>query len=236
MMATLGQRLYRLQLLDTELSEHRSRLREAQALLGETREVLDARVAQDKAAKELTQQRARLKDLEFELQKLDAKLTTTAARLYGGEVSNPKELGGLQQDHEYLQRARHKQEDDVLQAMTLLEEREKEAAAASAHLADVESRWRTEQDRVSKHVEQLQAKVTALGKDRAQTIAPLDASTRAVYQELMKKKGGRAVALLVGQTCAGCRVTLPSGKAQEVRRSQVLITCDNCGRILAVEG
>jgi predicted nucleic acid-binding Zn-ribbon protein len=74
-MATLGQKLYRLQLLDTELSEHRSKLRETQALLGETPEVLQARAAQEQADKELIQQRTRLKDLEFELQRVSDKLT-----------------------------------------------------------------------------------------------------------------------------------------------------------------
>jgi len=234
-MAAPGQRLYRLQLLDTELTEQRSRLRETQALLGETREVLDARALQERTARELTEQRTRLKDLEFELQGLNAKISTTAARLYGGEVTNPKELHGLQQDHEYLQRACHKLEDDVLQAMTSLEEREKQAAAASARLADVESRWRTEQARFTKQAEQLQAKVAALSKDRALTAAPLDAETRALYDGLMKKKGGRAVALLVGPTCGGCRVTLPSGKVQQVRRGLELSTCTNCERILVVQ-
>lgn len=236
MMATLGQKLYRLQLLDTELTEHLSRLRETQALVGETRDVLDARTAQEKAAKELAQQRTRLKDLEFELQRLNTRITANAAQLYGGQVTNPKELHGLQQDYEYLQRSRHKQEDDVLQAMTLLEECQKGAAAISARRADMESRWRTEQDRLLRQAEGLQARVAVLRKDRAQLIGPLDASARAMYKELMQKKGGRAVALLVGQTCGGCRVTLASGKAQEVRRGKELTTCTNCGRILVVEG
>jgi predicted nucleic acid-binding Zn-ribbon protein len=85
-------------------------------------------------------------------------------------------------------------------------------------------------------VEQLQAKVAVLAKERAQIARPLDASARAMYDELMQKKGGRAVALLVGQTCGGCRVTLASGKAQVVRRGQELTTCTNCGRILVGEG
>jgi predicted nucleic acid-binding Zn-ribbon protein len=235
MMATLGQKLYRLQVLDTELAEHRSRLRETQSLLGETREVLDARAAQDKAAKELTQQRARLKDLEFALQQLDTKITATAARLYGGQVSNPKELHGLEQDHDYLKRARDKQEDDVLQAMNQVEDAEKGAAAAATQLTAVESRWRAEQDKLTRQAELLQTKVTALKKDRAALAGPLDVSARATYEELMQKKGGRAIALLVGQTCGGCRVTLASGRLQEVRRSQQLITCPNCGRILVVK-
>jgi predicted nucleic acid-binding Zn-ribbon protein len=217
------------------LSEHRSKLRETQALLGETPEVLQARAAQEQADKELIQQRTRLKDLEFELQRVSDKLTATTARLYGGEVTNPKELHGLEQDHDYLKRASNKQEDDVLQAMTLLDQSEQDAAAASARHTAVETRWRVEQDKLTKQVEQLQARVATLAKDRAQIAASLDATARALYEELMKKKAGRAVALLVGQTCGGCRVTLPSGKAQEVRRGQGLITCVNCERILAVQ-
>ncbi len=234
-MATLGQKLYRLQQLDTELSERRSKLRETQSLLGETPEMVQARTTQEAADKELIQQRTRLKDLEFELQHVSDKLKATAARLYGGEVTNPKELHGLEQDHDYLKRARSKQEDAVLEAMTLLDQREQEAAAASTRRNEVETRWRAEQDRLSKQVEQLQARVTTLAKNRAEMAAPLDAAARALYEELMKKKAGRAVALLVGQTCGGCRVTLPSGKVQEVRRGQGLATCTNCERILAVQ-
>ena len=235
MMATLGQKLYRLQLLDTELAEQRSRLRETQALLGETRELLDARAAAEGAAKELSEQRTRLKDLEFALQQLNTKIKKTADRLYSGKVTNPKELHGLQQDHEYLRRAHDKQEDEVLHAMTALDDREDEATAASAHLAEVEERWRTEQERLSRQAERLEAKVAALVKDRAELVAPLDASARSLYEELMKKKSGRAVALLIGQTCGGCRVTLPSGKAQQVRRGRELVTCTNCERILVVQ-
>jgi predicted nucleic acid-binding Zn-ribbon protein len=235
MMATLGQRLYHLQLLDTELAEQRSRLRETEAQLGETTELREARAAQESATKELTLQRTRLKDLEFDLHGLNAKVTATANRLYGGTVTNPKELHGLQQDHEYLKRSCSKQEDDVLEAMTKLDDCEAAAAVASTRLTEVEKRWRAEQARVSKQVEQLQAKIAALAKDRAQAVAPLDASTLALYDELMKKKRGRAVAVLVGQTCGGCCVTLPSGKVQEVRRGQGLITCTNCERILVVQ-
>lgn len=235
MMATLGQKLYRLQLLDIELAEHQSRLREAQSLLGETREVLDARSAQERAARELVQQQTRLKDLEFELQRLTARIAATEDRLYGGQVSNPKELHGLEKDHDYLKRARDKQEDGVLHAMTEVERCERAAAESASRRTAVEGRWRAEQDKLTAHVEQLQSRVATLKKNRAAIAGPLDASALAMYEELVQKKGGRAIALLVGQSCGGCRVTLASGKAQEVRRSQQLITCTNCGRILAVQ-
>ncbi|MBC7260907.1 MAG: nucleic acid-binding protein, partial [Chloroflexi bacterium] len=47
--------------------------------------------------------------------------------------------------------------------------------------------------------------------------------------------GGRAVALMVDQMCQGCRVMVPTSKAQIVRRGQELVTCTNCGRILVVQ-
>jgi len=235
MMARVAQTLYRLQLLDTELSEHLSKLREAECSLGESPELVAARRAHERTNGELAHCRARLRDLEFDLQTLSDKIAVTEQRLYSGRVTNPKELTGLQQDHEYLRRSHAKLEDEVLLAMTRLEECEQAVADASARLMNVETRWRTEQDRLTKQIEHLQARVAVLKKDRAAMVALLGVSDLALYEELLRKKGGRAVALLVGQMCQGCQVTVPTSKAQLVRRGQELVTCTNCGRILIVE-
>lgn len=235
MMAKSAQILYRLQLLDTELSEQRSKLRETESLLGESQELIAARRARSQAEGELDTWRARLRDLEWDLQSLTDKITATEQRLYSGRVTNPKELAALQQDHEHMKRSRSKLEDEVLSAMTRLEECEKAFADTSARLTDIEARWRAEQERLSEERMKLQTRIAALSEKRAGLVAPLAVTELALYEELMRTKGGRAVALLAGGMCQGCRVTLPTSKAQSVRQSQELIVCTNCGRILVVE-
>lgn len=235
MMPTQGRSLYKLQLVDTELAEQRSRLRETEGLLGETKELREARASHERAVREASSWRTRLKDLEFELHRLEDKIAATEKQLYGGGVTNPKELHGMQQEHEYLKRTHRKLEDDILQAMEQVELCERQLATALSRVREIEAMWRDQQDRLAKQVAQLQDKISNLQKERQAAVAGLEPAVLATYEELMRKKAGRAVALLVGQTCGGCRVTLPSSKAQEVRRGQQLVTCTNCGRILVVE-
>jgi len=235
MMAGVARALYRLQLLDTELSEQLSKLREAESLLGESSELLSTRRAHEKASEELDTWRARLRELEMDLEALNNRIAATEQRLYSGRVTNPKELAGLQQDHEYSKRSREKMEDKVLLAMDHVEQCERAVADASARLEDVENRWREEQSQLAKRIERLQARITVLKKDRMEVANQLEASDLALYEDLLRKKGGRAVVLLVGQMCQGCRVTVPSSKAQQVRQGRKLITCTNCRRILVTE-
>jgi len=234
-MPKVAQVLYRLQLLDTDLSEQLSKRREAEGLLGESRELLSARRAREQANAELANWQTRLRELEMDLEALNNRIAATEQRLYGGRVTNPKELAGLQQDHEYSRRSRDRVEDQVLLAMERVEKCEKAVVDASARLEHVETQWREGQARLATQIEQLQARIAALNEERAEVTARLEASDLALYEELLRKKGGRAVVLLSGQMCQGCRVTVPSGKAQRVRLDQQLITCTNCGRILTTE-
>ncbi len=235
MMARSAQTLYRLQLLDSELSEQRSRLRETESLLGESQELLAARQAHDEVAGEQSIWRGRLRDLEWDLQKLTEKVAATEQSLYAGRVTNPKELGALQQDHDHLKRSRVKLEDEVLAAMTRLEECEKAVTERAARRADVEARWQDGQAKLTREAETRRARIAALSENRKQLTSLISATDLALYDDLLRKKGGRAVALLVGSMCQGCRVTVPTSKAHGVRQGQDLFTCTNCGRILIVE-
>ncbi len=234
-MAKSTQALYRLQLLDSELSELRSKLRDAEGLLAEPQELVDARWQQDQAQAELSSWRARLRELEMDLQKLTAEIAEAEQNLYAGRVSNPKELGALQRDHDYMKQARGKLEDQVLTAMTRVEECEQALGEANARQGSIEAKWGRDHDRTSREVEKLRARVQALTEKRATVTPLLTPAELGLYEDLLKKKGGRAVVLLVGGMCQGCRVTLPSGRAQLVRQSEQPVICNNCGRMLVVE-
>lgn len=48
-----------------------------------------------------------------------------------------------------------------------------------------------------------------------------------------RSRGKPAVAPVIGGICGACRLSLPSGKASELRRGDgTLHVCDNCGAIL----
>jgi predicted nucleic acid-binding Zn-ribbon protein len=224
-----------LQVLDSELSEQLSKLREAEALLGETAELRAARRALKKANQELATCGTRLRSLEMDLQGVNERIAATRERLYGGRVTNPKELSSLQQDLEYTDRSRQKLEDDVLTTMVLLDDCEKALATATDRLGDVDKAWQEQQASLTARIEQLQAQIAGLQEQRAGVAGRVSAGDLALYEDMKQKKGGRAVALLTAGMCQGCRVTVSTSKAQLVRRGAQLITCTNCGRILTAK-
>jgi predicted nucleic acid-binding Zn-ribbon protein len=230
-----AQTLYRLQLLDTELAEQRAKLREAESQLGESQELVAARTADSQAQSELAEWATRLKSLEIDLQILSDRLRASEQRLYSGQVTNAKEVGAMQKDHEQWKRSRTRLEDEVLTAMTRLEDCELTAGEARRRLTGIEAHWQTAQEKLSGDVAKLQARIAALLEKRAPVTGGISPADLVAYEDLWKKKGGRAVVLLVGSMCQGCRVTLPSGKVQLVRQATDLVLCTNCGRILVPE-
>ena len=231
-MTSPSRNLFRLQSLDTGLSEQQTRLRELKGLLGESTQLVSARRAHEQAVAELAVWRGRLQGLELDLQGINTRIAATEERLYGGRVTNPKELGALQQDRDYSKRSRDKLEDDALLAMTRLDECETAEAQTSKHKEETEANWRAQQAKLAGDIGQLQDRITGIEKDRAGLAAVVGADELALYEGLLRKKGGRAVALLVDQVCQGCGVALPTNKVQQVRRGIELATCPTCGRIL----
>jgi len=234
-MPRAAQVLHRLQLLDNELAEHLSKLREMGSQLGESRELVATRRAAEQAEIDLQTRRARLRELEMDLEVVNSRIAATEERLYSGQVTNPKELASLQQDLQHSKRSRDETEDQVLMAMERVDKAEQALSRAQSKREATEQAWRGTQQRLEAGIEAEQAAVTELRQAREEMVAPIDPSNLALYEELLRKKGGRAVARLNGSMCEGCRVTLPSGQAQQVRRAQELVTCPNCGRILASE-
>jgi predicted nucleic acid-binding Zn-ribbon protein len=232
-MPSAAQVLYRLQLLDSELAEHLSKLREMENQLGKNRELLAAKSARQQAEANLNTWRARLRELEMDLEVVNVRISGTEKRLYSGQVTNPKELASLQQDLQHSKRSRDEKEDQVLMAMERVDKGETELSGAVARLQATETAWSNEQDRLAQGIEREQAAIIDLRQAREELMAPLDAGHLTLYEELLRKKGGRAVSRLNETMCEGCHVTLPSSQAQQVRRAQELVTCPNCGRILA---
>ncbi len=52
----------------------------------------------------------------------------------------------------------------------------------------------------------------------------------------IKQHSTPPMALLVGDQCGGCHMTLPSVMLRDIQSGEKIVECDNCGRILYVPG
>ncbi|MFB0545537.1 MAG: zinc ribbon domain-containing protein [Anaerolineae bacterium] len=227
-----AQALYKLQVIELEVSEGSQRLAEVESSLGENQELHQARRALEERENDLAGWRKKLRDLELEAKSLSNKISSVEDRLYSGRIHNPKELASLQEEVQYLKRRRSKLEDEMLEAMIEIEESEADVAKLRAELAQVEEDWRRGQAQLSTERDELKARLGQLEGQRAELRGAIKASDLSLYERLCHQKGGRGVALLKVGVCQGCGVTLPTSQAQQVRQGQNLSTCGSCGRIL----
>ena len=227
--------LYRLQIIDLEIDERSRRLKEVKAILKGNEELGRARQALQDGEKKLSRQRTRLRDQELEMRSLANKIASVEDRLYGGHIKNPKELASRQEEVQYLKRRKGGHEDQVLEAMIEVEESEASVMEQRERLARLEEEWQETQVRLSAEQNELVNRLRQLKVKRAKLQKTIEAGDLALYEDLRRRRGGQAVALLEGDLCQACRVTLPSSKAQQARQGKTLTLCGSCERILYVE-
>jgi predicted nucleic acid-binding Zn-ribbon protein len=227
--------LYRLQTIDLEIGKGKRRLEEVEASLGEGEELRQARRALQKAEDELNRWRTTLRDLELETKSLSAKITSVEEGLYSGRVTNPKELANLQGEVSYLKRRRSELEDKQIEAMVEVEEHEAEVDSEKASLAQIQAEWTQAQEQLTEEQGELEERLASLKKERSEVEGIVGPEDLAVYGELRSRKGGQAVALLKGDVCQVCRVTLPTSRVQQARLGDSLSFCSSCQRILYAE-
>ena len=227
--------LYRLQTIDLEIDERSRRLKEVKAILEGNEELQQVRQALQDGEKKLSRQRAKLRDQELEMRSLAHKIASVEERLYGGHIKNPKELASRQEEVQYLKRRKGGLEDQVLEIMIEVEDSETSVTEQRERLARLEAEWQETQAQLSVEQSELAIRLSQLKAKRAKLQKTIEAHDLALYEDLRQRRYGQAVALLEGELCQSCRVTLPSRKAQQARQGKELALCSNCERILYVE-
>jgi hypothetical protein len=225
-----------LQIIDLEIDQRGRRLEEVKGILAKNEELERARQTLQEDQQRLQQQQAKLRDRELEMQSLSNKIASVNDRLYSGHIKNPKELASRQDELQYLQRRKSGLEDQLLEAMIEVEESEAHVNEQQERVTRLEEEWQETQVRLSAERSELVNRLEQLKAKRTKLQQTVEAGDLALYEDLRRRKHGQAVALLEGDLCQTCRVTLPSRKAQQARQGEGLTLCGNCDRILHAEG
>jgi len=183
-------------------------------------------------AKQQKSQRT-VREMEFDLKEAEARVSQVEAKLYGGSVSNIRELNQLQQKNVEDGKSKLKVEEDLLELMEqderlireneILRKRQKQVAAEILSLREGSREQLAELN--------LELETIKLQLPELFTKLPVEWLER--YRKLAKQRNGVGLANIKGTSCGACHVTLPDGLLQQVKRGEDrLLYCDNCGRIL----
>lgn len=226
--------LYQLQQTDDAIREGKKRLAEVVRLQTESKELIEAQGRARAAETELQKWRTRHNDLNLELSSLNGKAKRSEDRLYSGTVTNPKELSDLQQELDSLGRRRESLEDELLEAMIMLEEVQGEDSQASASQERIQAKWELDQASLDAEKTELIQRLGQLNAERVQQVSIIEAGSLTSYENASRRSGALAVVPLENGRCLGCLVKVPANQAR-MAESGKLVNCDNCGRILVAQ-
>lgn len=230
-----AKQLLQLQEIEEDLREKLTLLKKVQAALSDSPALRQAQASHRAAEAAHAEARAAQHDLELELQELDDKIKRETERLYSGKIKNPKELDNIRREVEALKRRRGDLDERALKGMEEVEQIGKEFAEAEQALAIAEAEWRHQQSDLSEKEQKLKRYISARRRQRDATLAQIASNDLARLRDIQARKGGKGVAALRdGAICGLCGVSVSAAKVAQIQSADELITCGNCGRILAV--
>ena len=227
---SVAKQLYQLQEVDLQLEANDQALSQITSQLGESQTVVRARNKLTSESQRLEGLKRQQHSLEWDIDDLTTKITAIEEKLYGGRISNPKELSSLQHEVEGLKSKRNQLEDKALEIMEQVEIAEASVANLNSELKRLEAEWQSQQQQLSNNMEELKGLRSDLKHKRQTLSADINSETIEFYDRLKKQKG-TAVAKVEQGLCRGCLISLSATQLQQARASS-LVQCSNCGRIL----
>ena len=221
-----------LQGIDDEAAAFRAALADVERRLQGDEELAEARRSFATAETSLAALRKDQRRLEGEVEGLNDKIAREEKRLYDGSVKNPKELTNIQHEVDGFKAHRGTFEDELIGVLDAAEEADRAYRAAGKLVTALEARWQGEQDALKHEAHRLNDLITRAEIRREAQKVKVPPRALHMYDDLRRRKGGMAVARIVGPNCSGCRVTIPDGMRK--RAFADLVQCPNCERILAL--
>jgi uncharacterized protein len=207
----------------------RAVLTEAEALIRE----LEAPIAEVRGRHDIVSRD--VKRLEDEAASAAAKVGEVEKSMYSGSITSPRELQAMQGEVDQLRRHQRALEDRELELMEGQETIDGELSALTERVGAAEGRAHEARAAVVEQEAVIDAEIVSETEARRAAAADIPANLLAVYDGCRAATRGVGVARLVGNTCQGCRLTIPSTEVARIRKAGPdgdVEHCDNCGAIL----
>lgn len=209
----------------TELAEHEARMDEVRARIGQVE------AATEQIIKEMNR-------LENEVGAIETKIAHEESVLYGGGVSNPKELSALQTEIEMLKRRKAPLEEGALEQMVARDEQFAERDRLRAELDDLDKEAEAIRGRVREATADIERHLAEEDARRAEIVPQIPDDLLELYESLRESKRGIGVGALEGGVCSACREALSAVEVDRIKQAakagETRFRCEHCRRILVV--
>ena len=229
---TTAKQLFSLQELDLVLD------RISKATKNSERE-LNADRGMDALEAELKEQTTRLEQIRSQQKTQQEDLETQRERstrlddqLYGGSVTNPRDLESLEPEASNARQTLEKLDGELVELSVRAEESQSKCETLEKELADTASAWASRRAELEDEIKSSNLEESQVAAQRKEMAAILDPASVQQYENLRRTKGCLGVAKVERGLCQACRMSLPTQQRQKVRSAHLTVLCSSCGRIL----
>jgi predicted nucleic acid-binding Zn-ribbon protein len=147
-------------------------------------------------------------------------------------IKNVKELQALQREIEQIRQANSEMEEEIIKMMEELEAIKATVKAKDDELAKLKEQWEQRQEVLSAQISGIDQKMTEACSRRQSIASQINGDLISRYELIFARRGGTAVVEVTGGICQGCYMNIPPQLWNEIIRSDKMIVCPSCQRIL----
>ncbi|MGB2770451.1 MAG: C4-type zinc ribbon domain-containing protein [Candidatus Zixiibacteriota bacterium] len=223
--------LLKLQSVDYDLGElDRSKDYLPEMINNLEHEVADTRTALEASEKELTEQNLLNMRLDLELTTLNQELAKFQKQMM--IIKTNKEYDAITNEIANRKVRISEIEEEILKALTLIDDLKEKITEYKGKLGETEKRNEDELVHLREELGSIDDKIKIKEGDRKNITVRIEKKLLATYERVKKGRGNLVVVTIKKRACGACYKGIPPQIIQEIRKGEIIYTCDNCGRIL----
>jgi hypothetical protein len=227
-----GFQLFQLQRIDSEIDSSQKRIDEIIAEISNNVIVEKAKAKVEECESELKEIRSEFNAIDHDIQQKKMKKSQSESSLYGGKITNPKELQDLQMEIKSLTRILAELDTQLMDKLVVLDKSEKDLEQCKAELKKAVSEFETQKSMLTAEKNKLESLIHTQNEKKNSLVSKISQDMLGTYESLRESKNGVAVAELQDDSCSACGAFLTAGQCQQARSSSQLLFCPTCKRIV----
>jgi predicted nucleic acid-binding Zn-ribbon protein len=181
--------------------------------------------------------RAKLEDNERERRQLETLLAMERDKVKKwegrlGEIRTPREYAALSREIDIAKKTNETQSEQLRALAQAAEELRKVIDEKADALSEREMAAQAELEDLGRRAAEYQRRLDELAARRAEAAQLVEPALLGRYEGIKRRRGGIAVAQVVGATCRGCNRNIPPQLSIVLQRANSIEQCPNCNRII----
>lgn len=223
--------LLKLQSVDYDLGElERSKDYLPEMINNLEHEIQDTKKALEDSEKELNEQTLLNSRLDLELTTLNQELAKFQKQMM--IIKTNKEYDAITNEIANRKVRISEIEEEILKALTQIDDLKEKIKEYKDKLEGIEKRNEDQLVQLREELNSIDDKIKIKEGDRKNITVRIDKRLLATYERVKKGRGNQVVVTIKKRACGACYKGIPPQVIQEIRKGDIIYTCDNCGRIL----